>query len=493
MAGDLNAKNISWHSKTNNRNGINLERIAASENIFIDAPLDCTYRPFSSRATDDVLDVCCFRNVHYYYEFKVIPELCSDHLPIIVTIGKMPLDIVHLTPKKTDWDNYNAILANQEFFHSHIMIGKDEIDSAITNFTTGIREALQASVIPQPKLRKYYTLPADIRQSIRHRNKLFCNWKKYGDPTYQRLYISQAKIITKQIRKFRENKWNDFLSGLEITDHSLWDMTRRLTRKNRNIPAFNINGNHISDDEAKANLLASNYERQFLPNQHNISQFHIKTNNVMKRLIRQEQDEFYKTRQAPLTSKKEVKGHIKNLKNRKAPGIDEIPNIALKHLPENYIKELTRIYNSCLRNVYRPISLLSNLGKILERIFDNHLQKFLLDNNIIQDEQFGFRRHHSTAQQLMRVTEDVHRGFELGGKTAILLIDVEKAFDRLWVQGLLLKCIAVSMPRWMMLFINSFLSYRRFQVQINTEISQEKCVRAGVPQGSVLGPVLFNF
>ncbi|MBJ3377398.1 reverse transcriptase family protein, partial [Salmonella enterica subsp. enterica serovar Typhimurium] len=141
---------------------------------------------------------------------------------------------------------------------------------------------------------------------------------------------------------------------------------------------------------------------------------------------------------------------------------------------------------------YRPISLLPCLGKILERLFDRHLQSFLETNHVIQNEQFGFRPGHSTPQQLVRVTENIHQGFEVGGKTAILLLDIEKAFDRLWVRGLMLKCVSLNMPRWMMLFVYSFLSYRKFKVQINADLSDEKCVRAGVPQGSVLGPKLFN-
>lgn len=92
----------------------------------------------------------------------------------------------------------------------------------------------------------------------------------------------------------------------------------------------------------------------------------------------------------------------------------------------------------------------------------------------------------------MRVTEDVRQAFELGGKTAIIFIDVEKAFDRLWARGLIMKCIQLKLPEWIVLFINSFLSGRKFKVQINQEISEEKIIKAGVPRGSVLGPILFN-
>ncbi|MBJ5561245.1 reverse transcriptase family protein, partial [Salmonella enterica subsp. enterica serovar Derby] len=218
--------------------------------------------------------------------------------------------------------------------------------------------------------------------------------------------------------------------------------------------------------------MAHKYVQQFLPNQGNINSFHVKTNDVMKRLIKQYQGEFFETRHAPSISKREVSNIIKKLQNKNPPGIDAIPNLALKHLPCNYVAELTRIYNSCFRNIYfpsswksavikpipkagndpsdpgnyRPISLLPCLGKILERLFDRHLQSFYETNHVILNEQFGFRPGHLTTQQLVRVTENIHQGFEVGGKTAILLLDIEKAFDRLWVRRLMLKCVSLNMP-----------------------------------------------
>ncbi|MBJ5547115.1 reverse transcriptase family protein [Salmonella enterica subsp. enterica serovar Derby] len=141
---------------------------------------------------------------------------------------------------------------------------------------------------------------------------------------------------------------------------------------------------------------------------------------------------------------------------------------------------------------YRPISLLSLLGKILERLLARHLRKFLDDNRIIQNEQFGFMPHHSTTQQLLRINEFVTEGFGRRMKTAIIFLDVEKAFDRLWINGLLAKCILADMPTWLTAILKSFLTNRKFQVRVNTNLSETKPTRAGVPQGSVLGPILFT-
>lgn len=129
---------------------------------------------------------------------------------------------------------------------------------------------------------------------------------------------------------------------------------------------------------------------------------------------------------------------------------------------------------------------------ILERIFEVHLQRHITKNNIIQPQQFRFRAKHSTTQQLVRVTEDINKAFELGGKTDIFL-GIEKAFDKLWIRGLLLKCKEKKkLPIWMTLFIASFLTNRKFTAKLNQANSEIKHIYAGVPQGNVLGHILFN-
>ncbi|MBJ5496539.1 hypothetical protein JGG50_25505, partial [Salmonella enterica subsp. enterica serovar Typhimurium] len=94
--------------------------------------------------------------------------------------------------------------------------------------------------------------------------------------------------------------------------------------------------------------------------------------------------------------------------------------------------------------------------------------------------------------QLMRIVKGCHRGFSVGAKTAVIFLDIEKAFDKLWIKGLITKCASQNMPDWMMLIIQDFLSERKFVVQVNHSFSDAKGIKAGVPQGSVLAPTLFN-
>ncbi|KAL1137830.1 hypothetical protein AAG570_009526 [Ranatra chinensis] len=132
------------------------------------------------------------------------------------------------------------------------------------------------------------------------------------------------------------------------------------------------------------------------------------------------------------------------------------------------------------------------MGKILEKIILKRLNKFIHDNTLLRPEQCGFRNQHSTSHQLLRVVESITRGFNEHRSTGALFIDIEKAFDRVWHEGLLYKLIKLGIPDGLTNILGSYLTNRHFRVQIDSHKSQWKQIRAGVPQGSLLGPVLFN-
>ncbi|GFS64231.1 probable RNA-directed DNA polymerase from transposon X-element [Trichonephila clavipes] len=141
---------------------------------------------------------------------------------------------------------------------------------------------------------------------------------------------------------------------------------------------------------------------------------------------------------------------------------------------------------------FRPISLISSIGKIYEKILLKRIEKYTLDNSIIPDIQHGFRKETSTCHQLLRATNIIISGFNNHATTGGIFLDVEKAFDRLWHNGLIFKMINLNYPPYLIHTISDYLHNRTFQVKIQATISKIGHIQAGSPQGSLLSPILYN-
>ena len=140
---------------------------------------------------------------------------------------------------------------------------------------------------------------------------------------------------------------------------------------------------------------------------------------------------------------------------------------------------------------YRPISLLPLLSKIIERIIHNQTQEFLDKNNILYKYQSGFRKHHSTDTCLSYLTDKVKIGFEEGLLTGMVLIDLQKAFDTIDHSILLEKMSCLGFAGKTIAWFTSYLTNRSFIVNVGKESSSPGELSCGVPQGSILGPLLF--
>lgn len=202
----------------------------------------------------------------------------------------------------------------------------------------------------------------------------------------------------------------------------------------------------------------------------------------------------------------------------KAPGFDGIFNLILKHLNIKVYELLSTIFNRCLElhyfpsswkvakiipirkpgkdptlpSSYRPISLLSALSKLFEKLILNRLVKFVDERNILLPEQFGFRKGHSTTHQLVRVMNTIKSNRAVSKSTAMALLDVEKAFDNVWHDGLVYKLCHFNFPPHLIKIIRSYLQQRSFKVSLNGYLSNAFPIPAGVPQGSLLGPLLYS-
>ena len=140
---------------------------------------------------------------------------------------------------------------------------------------------------------------------------------------------------------------------------------------------------------------------------------------------------------------------------------------------------------------YRPISLLPLVSKIIEKIIHNQVESFLHSHNIIYKYQSGFRKNHSTGTCLSFLSNKIKQGFEEGKLTGMILIDLQKAFDTIDHEILLLKMKYLGFAESTINWFRSYLTDRTFIVHLNGNFSNPGNLICGVPQGSILGPLLF--
>ena len=240
------------------------------------------------------------------------------------------------------------------------------------------------------------------------------------------------------------------------------------------------------------------------------------TNTFVRELILTEPD----PQEPPLdfVTPNEVSKLLRELQTRKSVGPDQISNRLFKKISRKPLMALVAIYNAMLRfqtfpsawkeaeviflhkphkdptlpQNYRPISLLSVVGKIGEKIIKSRLAKVTEELQIIPEAQFGFREKQSTTHQVLRVTEVALRNFNIRRFTGMISLDVAKAFDSVWHNGLLFKLNRFGVPAKLIRLLHSYLLNRCFRSKIGHSTSALHALEAGVPQGSVLGPTLYT-
>lgn len=212
----------------------------------------------------------------------------------------------------------------------------------------------------------------------------------------------------------------------------------------------------------------------------------------------------------------EVLAAINRLKNKKSVGLDEIPVRVIKCIGEYIVQPICHLVNLAFSTGrfpselkrglvipvykgldrksevnYRPITILSVLSKIIERIFYDRMMQFLNKFDIVTECQHGFRTGRSTEGAATALMECVYKRLDQGEYVAGLFFDLSKAFDSLNIDFLLCKLYSCGFRGSMLAFLESFLRDRRMCVRVGGALSEERHVDVGVPQGSVLGPLLF--
>ena len=214
----------------------------------------------------------------------------------------------------------------------------------------------------------------------------------------------------------------------------------------------------------------------------------------------------------------EVADHLSKCKTRSAAGLDGVGYALLKKAPMSYLAYIAKFFGACIRigyfpkawkhakvimvpkpnkdtssaKNYRPISLLSCLGKLFERLLAGRISKYLENKGLFNKNQSGYRRGKMTSDHLLRLVEESHEGFRKGHVTASLFLDAEAAFDKCWHNGIRYKLKKVlGLPQRLVRTLSSFLTGRTLQVEESGLSSKIINLGAGTPQGSCLSPLLY--
>jgi len=517
LAGDFNARHSLWNCTRNNTNGNTLYSF-----IDLNDDVQLTYSPThthfpTNNSSPSTIDLVMYKNFTDITTPASIPELTSDHNPII-------LQIKHPNPKQTtikrrsfqntDWKAFRQTLNDLTEINNQINT-TDDIDEAITTLTTAITQAMNR----HSKLVKITDakdkLPQDILDKIKRRNSLRKKYQRTQNIQFKRQYTDLCNEIRTDITHHRTQQWKNTLQSLNVQDNSLWKLTKRLKNTKTPIPTLQYNNTTYNTPKDKANILAQTYEKIHDLDLTNLTEEQEQITIDVRTFLEQTNEN---TIQIKRTNPTEIKNQIKKLPTDKAPGPDEIPNKILKNLPKKTIVQLNYIINAIFQNSYfpttfkqakiipipkpgknktdplsyRPISLLNTLGKLTEKLIHTRLLKIIDRHQLIPDEQFGFRPGHSTTHQITRITTHIQTQNNHNKTTALCLLDFEKAFDKVWTDGLIYKMTKTEIPPSLIKLIHSYLSNRTFTVQIQNSQSLTKQVKAGVPQGSVLAPTLFS-
>ena len=198
--------------------------------------------------------------------------------------------------------------------------------------------------------------------------------------------------------------------------------------------------------------------------------------------------------------------------------LDDISIRMLKLSQKSILKPLKLIFENCLRtrlfpdqwkkaNIvpihkkgdkqliknYRPVSLLPICGKVFERLISSSLFNYFIENNFLSPHQSGFIPGDSCVQQLISITHEIYNTFDCNSSLEVrgVFLDISKVFDKVWHDGLICKLKSNGINGDLLRLIESFLSHRYQRVVLNGQTSNWKKNKAGVLQGSILGPLIF--
>lgn len=517
IMGDYNSRHRAWNCSTSNQSGNNIYNyINQYPHIELSYPQNYTHYPFNNNLPSTI-DFALIKNLKHD-RVKVHNALNSDHLPITINIF-LNIKISRTKPqnkKQVNWKKFRVEL-DKNIVLKKAFSNPIEIDEEIENLNNIILQA-QKTAHRNTDTTKYNSsvINPEIKLLINKRNTLRKLLKNNYSPDLYQEYKQTRNKVTNQIKKIKLQNWQNKIENIK-NPNDMWRVAKSLKRRAN---PTTINKLHTAQgikfmDSDKTKAIA---ETLLIKHESTLNMSDRATELSINKLIKNfcKLPTVIPENENPSPS--EIKKIIKNLKSKKSPGNDNISNMLVKNLTTKAIVQLFYIikYNLIFLHFpnkwktaivipipkpnkdplfpqnYRPISLLPTFAKIFEKIILTRLENFTEQNKLLIPEQFGFRKSHSTILQLFRITNKIVHNYNNRKTSALLLLDIENAFDSVWHEGIISRMITYNFPDYLIRITMEFLKNRNFSVKINNNFSDSITIPAGLPQGSVLSPLLFS-
>lgn len=517
LVGDLNAHHPLWGSETTSSRGSEVET------IFSDLDLIClndgspTFLSASSQTFSSIDLASCSPEIASWFQFCADDNNhFSDHYPIrlFTTFTQWLLP----PPRVPAWA---LTRADWGLFSESVREGTEEMTSSeITEILDIILKAAETSIpITKPHRRKASTpwWTPECAHAVAKRKRALRVYQKYISPASHQNYLIANRHCRAVLRRAKNASWRSFISSFNRSTplSHIWRIVKAFSNKRDPVGAFpqlKMDDVCYSDPNDVVNIFADYYSKVSSPDNYTTERHSFFESTLATVNFSPGSSEDYNH---PITLQ-ELSAAIVN-SGKTSVGPDGIHYDFFRHLSVSSLKVLLRCFNEAwmtgsfpeewLKSFvipilkpskprtdpasYRPIYLTSCACKLLEKIVNNRLRYFLESSGSLDPFQSGFRKGRCTADNIIRLTNTIQRGFRKRHHTVAVFLDLSAAYDRVHPSALLHFVNKLGIRGNLAAFIKNFLQPRTFQVRIQTFMSPPTEKRYGVPQGSVIAPTLF--
>lgn len=405
--------------------------------------------------------------------------------------------------------NYHDLINNLKKYNwSEVASQLDlNIENAVELFvdalSTEIGNATQIKIVPHKLKPLKPWITAGLITSIRKRDKMHQKLKKQPQNNFLKsLYKNYRNTLNNMIKKSKYDYYNNILLQSRGNSKKTWECINDLLniKRDKKIPNIDpevLNHHFTHVGQLYANKIINNSPRQRTHADSSIPSF----------------NSFYLAD----TNNDEIIDTISSLRSNSSPGVDNLSSACLKKIASYIVEPLKMIINKCFLvgyfpklfkvakvvplyksgdksnpSNYRPISLINNLAKIMEKIIKKRLVSYLNKHRIINRNQYGFKSGISTEDAISDFLERIIENFNSKKKTLTTFLDLAKAFDTVSQSRLLEKMEHLGIRGSPLKLFNSYLTERYQLLTLNTLSSNKKLTEYGLPQGTVLSPILFQ-